>query len=497
MRGISKRFGATQALENVALDAHAGQVLALIGENGAGKSTLTKILSGAHAADAGEMRLLGRPFSPSGPSAARRAGVAIVYQELNLAPDLSVEDNIMLGMEMHRCGILKRSEQRRRVRQTLALLEHPDVTAERRVNTMSIGAQQLVEIARALVSSARVVVFDEPTSSLPRHDVQRLFEIIRRLKSQGMAIVYISHFLEEIREIADRYIVLRDGKLAGEGPLAESSDEQIISQMVGRSVDTLFPEVPHEIGERVLEVQELSGKKLPWEVSFSLHRGEIFGLFGLVGAGRTETLRHLFGLDQASHGAVGVDGKRPPSNPKARIRHGLGFVSEDRKGEGLAQNMSIVDNLTLSHFAPYRTAGWLNLARRRHAAQRWMQRLRIKAASPEHPISSLSGGNQQKVAIARVLHQSADVLLLDEPTRGIDVGTKAEIYRLVGELAAAGKSVIFVSSYLPELLAVCDTLGVMARGRLLEVRPVSEWTENEVLATAIGTNDEQVEVNQA
>lgn len=493
MRGISKRFGATQALQDVALDAFAGQVVALIGENGAGKSTLMKVLSGAHAPDAGSMRLDDYPFQPSGPHDARRAGVAIVYQELNLAPDLSVEDNIMLGVEHQRLGFVRRREQRRKVREALELLGHPDLTPERSVGSLSIGAQQLVEIARALVAEARVVVFDEPTSSLPQQDVQRLFSIIRRLQSQGIAIIYISHFLEEIREVADKYVVLRDGQAAGAGKLVDSSDESIVSLMVGRSVDTLFPEVAHDLGEPVLEVSNLTGKptpagtRLPDGVSFEVHRGEIFGLFGLVGAGRTETLRQLFGLDRGAAGSVAINESPTAERPSARIRAGLGFVSEDRKAEGLAQNMSIVDNLTLSDLKPYATAGLLNLQRRRGAAKHWMTRLHVKARGPEQTIGHLSGGNQQKVAIARVLHQDAQILLLDEPTRGIDVGTKAEIYRLVGELASAGKTILFVSSYLPELVAVCDTIGVMSRGRLLQVRPVLDWTENEILSVAISS----------
>ena len=493
MRGICKRFGATQALRDVSLEAEAGQVLALIGENGAGKSTLMKVLSGAIAPDAGNMLLGGRPYRPSGPHEARQAGVAIVYQELNLAPELSVEDNVMLGIEDRRGGFVLRRRQRRRVQAVLEMLGHPDLTPQRLVGSLSIGAQQLVEIARALVAEAEVVVFDEPTSSLPRQDVERLFAVIRRLQSQGIAIIYISHFLEEIREIATRYVVLRDGQPAGSGELQDTSDEAIVGLMVGRSVDTLFPEVPHDLGEPVLEVHDLSGLRMPQGASFEVHRGEIFGLFGLVGAGRTETLRQLFGLDRQREGQILIHERRTAQHPAARIRAGMGFVSEDRKHEGLAQNMSLVDNLTLSFLRAYSRGGLLHLPRRREAAQRWMARFHVKAASCEQPISYLSGGNQQKVALARVLHQDAEILLLDEPTRGIDVGTKAEIYRLIGELAAAGKAIVFVSSYLPELMAVCDTIGVMARGRLVEVRPVMNWDESEILTVAVSSVNEVVE----
>jgi len=489
MEQIGKRFGATIALENVSLSIGAGETVALIGENGAGKSTLMKVLSGAHAPDTGQMRIGGAPFRPNRPLDARRAGVAMIYQELSLAPDLSVEDNIMLGQELRVAGLLRRRPQRARVASILKQLGHPDLEPKRMVRSLSIGAKQLVEIARALASDARVMIFDEPTSSLPKQDVDRLFAIIQQLQAQGMAIIYISHFLEEIRRVAHRFVVLRDGQPAGSGQLSDASDQQIVSLMAGRSVDTLFPVVEHRLHEKILEVTELAGKSSPRQVSFSLRKGEVFGLFGLVGAGRTETLRHLFGLERLRTGEVRLRGKRLGTRPSVCIRSGVGFVSEDRKLEGLAQALSIADNLTLSDLRPYSRGGLLRLGKRKIAVQRWMKRLRIKARGPEQTISHLSGGNQQKVAIARVLHQSAELLLLDEPTRGIDVGTKAEIYRLIGELAAEGKSIMFVSSYLPELMAICDTIGVMARGRLQEVRAKSDWNEQDVLAVAIASDD--------
>ncbi len=488
MDKIAKRFGATQALRNVTLEAYGGETLALIGENGAGKSTLMKVLAGAHAPDSGTLQLNGRPFQPTRPLDARRAGVAMIYQELNLARDLSIEDNIMLGCERSRFGLVRSREQREKVRGALAMLGHADLSPQRRVGSLSIGVQQVVEIARALVSEARVMIFDEPTSSLSRHDAQHLFSIIKRLQAQGMAIIYISHFLEEIREIATRYVVLRDGETAGTGSLAGATDEQIVSLMIGRSVENLFPTVHHTLGESAIKVDRLQGSKMPIDVSFELRRGEILGLFGLIGAGRTETLRCLFGLDRAKRGQVqlmSVNSRFPRSSPKARIAAGFGLVSEDRKGEGLAQKLSIADNLSLSAIKRYSYGGLLRLKKRRTEVAKWMKRFSIKAHSPEQTIGQLSGGNQQKVAIARVLHQNASILLLDEPTRGIDVGTKAEIYRLIGELAAEGKSIIFVSSYLPELLAVCDTVGVMSRGKLREVRRATAWTESEVLSVAI------------
>ncbi len=486
MQAISKRFGATQALANVALQVDGGEVLALIGENGAGKSTLMKILSGAEQPDAGQVVLDGQPYAPRGPHDARLAGVAMIYQELNLAPHLSIEDNIMLGSERHAGGWIRRQQQRQEVRSALALLGHAELPPQTPVASLSVGMQQLVEIARALVGQPKVVVFDEPTSSLTQADASHLFDVIRRLKAAGLGIIYISHFLEEVRAIGDRYTVLRDGTLAGSGRLADVSEEQIVALMVGRSVQDLFPRVPHEPGEVVLDVSQLSGERFPRDVSLEVRRGEILGISGLVGAGRTEFLRALFGLDPVCSGQVRVAGHAPGLTPRGMIAAGLGLVSEDRKGEGLAQDRSIADNLTLSWLTPYSTLGWLNLARRQQAVWQSMAALNIKAASPNQSVRQLSGGNQQKVAIARVLHQQADVILLDEPTRGIDVGTKAEIYRLMGEAASEGKAVIFVSSYLPELMAVCDRIGVMARGRLRDLRPVADWTAEGIMSCALG-----------
>lgn len=489
MSEITKRFGATHALRGVSLEVRAGEVLALIGENGAGKSTLMKILSGAYQPDSGAMSLAGRAYAPDDPQGARTAGIAMIYQELNLAQDLSVEDNIMLGREERRFGLLDRRTQRRRVRSALDLLGHPELDPTTLVGRLSMGAQQLVEIARALVFDAKVIVFDEPTSSLTRQDVDHLFAVIERLKASGRGVVYISHFLEEIRRVCDRYTVLRDGQIAGSGNLAEARETDIVSMMVGRSVAELFPTVPHNPGEVVLSLQGLTGERQPQDVSFDLRRGEILGISGLVGAGRTELLRCLFALDPVRRGTVRMADFDVPHDPRSRICAGLGLVSEDRKGEGLAQTRSINDNITYSRLAPYARCGWLNLRLRREAARQWMSRLQVKARSTEQTVQELSGGNQQKVALGRVLHQEALVLLLDEPTRGIDVGTKAEIYRLMGQLAAEGKAIIFVSSYFTELLAVCDRVGVMSRGRLREIRDSGEWTEESILRCALGSEE--------
>lgn len=490
MSRISKRFGATRALQSVDLQLFSGEVLALIGENGAGKSTLLKVLSGAHRADEGEMRLNGSTYAPSGdPHQARLAGVAMIYQELNLAPHLSVEDNIWLGQSCLPMGLLLRGRQRQRVRQALAEVGLADLSPTATVGDLSVAKQQLIEVARALVSKARIILFDEPTSSLPQADVRRLFEIMCRLRNNGLGIIYISHFLEEVREIADRYAVLRDGQQVGSGKISEITDPQIISLMVGRDVDELYPAVEHTPGEVVLSVEGLTGRESPVAVDLQLRRGEILGIAGLVGAGRTELLRCLMGLDSLQGGAVKVMGRSVPQRIGNRRRAGLGMLSEDRKSEGLALDLSIIENITLGSQANYSHYGFLNLKQLNHSAVSHMRQMQVKASSPQQATGELSGGNQQKVALARILHQGADILLLDEPTKGIDVGTKAQIYSWMGEAAASGKTILFVSSYLPELLAVCDRIAVMARGRLVEVRDAGQWTDHDIMRVAVATQE--------
>jgi ribose transport system ATP-binding protein len=487
MSGISKAFGPTQALRQVEFEVRAGEVHALVGENGAGKSTLMKVLAGAVRLDAGRMVLEGRPYAPRGPGDARAAGVAMIYQELSLVPDLSVEENILLGLEPTRLGFVRRREMRRRAAEALALLEHPDIRPSARVGRLSVGAQQLVEVARALASRARLVVMDEPTSSLSLSDTAVLFGVVRRLRQAGVGLVYISHVLEEVRAIGDRFTVLRDGRTVGTGPVAGTPAAAIIRLMVGRDLVDMYTRVPHEVGDVVLDLASLRGRPLPRGASLDLRRGEVLGVAGLVGAGRTELLRAVFGLDPVAGGRVRVRGVTTTHAPPRRLAAlGVGYLSEDRKGEGLAADLTVGDNLTLGRLAPYRTLGLLRRRRLAEAARGWIERLGIRTHGPDQPIAALSGGNQQKVALARLLHQEADVLLLDEPTRGIDVGAKADLYALIGRLAAQGKAVLWVSSYLPELLGVCDTLAVMHRGRLSPKRPVDEWTPEAVMAVATG-----------
>ena len=481
MEGVRKTFGATKALSGVDLAVSGGEVVALVGENGAGKSTLMKVLSGAHQPDEGRMWLDGKPYAPRNPLDARRSGVAMIYQELSLAPDLSVMENILLGMEPTSGPVVKWAEVRERAGAALAQLGRSDIPLDIPVSNLSIASQQMVEIARAVAIGCRVLVLDEPTSSLTRPDIRHLFELVKRLRSQGLAIVYISHFLEEVKEISDRFTVLRDGKSVGGGVTRDATPEQIIAMMVGRDVDDLYPRSPRSPGEVVLEADNLAGRGKPRSATLQLRRGEVMGVAGLIGAGRTELLRSLFGLQPVKDGKVRVAQFSGNAKPRERWRQGMGMVSEDRKLEGLALNLSIADNLTLSKLNFF-----VSPAEQRRASNNWIGKLAVRCRAPQQSVGALSGGNQQKVAIARLLHHDVDVLLLDEPTRGIDVGSKAQIYRIIDELACAGKAVLMVSSYLPELLGVCDRIAVMCRGVLGPARPVGEVDEHQIMQEATG-----------
>jgi ribose transport system ATP-binding protein len=355
------------------------------------------------------------------------------------------------------------------------------------VNSRSIAEQQIVEIARALIGQTKVVIMDEPTSSLTQADTENLFAIIGRLRQRGVSIIYISHFLEECQRIADRFTVLRDGESVATGDMAKADLPQIIQWMVGRPIGEIYPRFPHHRGKPVLEWRALAGRSKPQAASLTLHEGEILGIAGLVGAGRTESLRACFGLECIRSGVVLVrSSEATHRRPGQRLAGGVGLLSENRKAEGLMLNRSLADNLTLTRYGPLSRFGFIQNSRQRQATREWMDRLDVRAQDPGQSVSELSGGNQQKVALGRLLHHQASVFLLDEPTRGIDVGSKAQIYKLMGQLAAQGKAIIFVSSYLPELLGVCDTIGVMCRGVLSEVRLADQWTEHRIMAAAIG-----------
>ena len=482
MQGVKKRFGATLALDGVDLHVSSGEVLALVGENGAGKSTLMKVLSGAHAPDEGQMTLDGKPYAPRGPLEARKRGVAMIYQELSLAPDLSVAENILLGVEPNQAGFLNLGAMQKSAREALGQVGLGHVAPSTVVARLSVAERQLVEIARAIALNSRVLVFDEPTSSLTQSDIVRLFALVKRLRAQGQAIIYISHFLEEVRELSDRFTILRDGKSVAEGATSGVSNADIIAQMVGRDVADLYPRSHREAGEVVLDISHLAGAVRPQNASLQVRRGEVVGVAGLVGAGRTEFLRSIFGLDSVKNGSIQIGQFSGRAKPAQRWNQGLGLVSEDRKIEGLALELSIAENLTMT-----RMPAIFSPQKRDQNARGWADRLFVKRRDVTQNIGDLSGGNQQKVAIARLLYHGCDVLLLDEPTRGIDVGSKAEIYRVIDQLALEGRAILMVSSYLPELLGVCDRIAVMCRGVLGPAHPVSEVTEHSIMLEATGT----------
>jgi len=491
MRGVCKRFGATVALDDVSLTVAPGDVHALVGENGAGKSTLMKVLSGAHAADRGSMTLDGRPFRPRNPLHARRGGVAMIYQELSLAPHLTVEENISLGMEPTSWGLMRWGQVRRKAVEALRNFEHPEIRPDVPVQHLSVGAQQLVEIARALAVGCRVLVLDEPTSSLGQRDVERLFELIGVLKRQGKSVIYISHVIEEVQQVADRVTVLRDGRVVGTRQVADVTADEIVAMMVGRTVQELYPRSARSPGEVVMDVRDLAGETKPDSVSLSLRRGEVLGVAGLVGAGRTEFLRALFGLAPIRRGEVRVGVYSGWASPQRRWSQGVGLLSEDRKDEGLAVSLTVADNVTLSKLKGFGPLGLVLPSRQEAATRRWIERLDIRCRGPAQKALDLSGGNQQKVAVARMLQHDVDVLLLDEPTRGIDVAAKATIYRLIDELAGGGygtepKAILMVSSYLPELMGICDRIAVMCRGRLGEAHAVGDVTAHQLMLEATG-----------
>jgi ribose transport system ATP-binding protein len=486
LEAITKRFGATAALEGVDLEARAGEIHALVGENGAGKSTLLRILAGELAPDAGRIELAGRAFAPRSSAEARAAGVALIHQELCLAPHLSVEANLVLGVEPRRGPFLDRAALRARARAALHELGAEHLPLERPVRELASAERQQVEIARALALDARVLVLDEPTSSLARAECERLFALLQRLRARGRAIVYVSHALEEVERLADRVTVLRDGRRVLTAPAGELDAARLVSAMVGREVGDLYPRSPRRPGEVLLSLAALSGAALPVEASLELRRGEVLGIAGLVGAGRTECLRAIFGLDPVRRGELRVAGTLGPACPDQRWRAGVGFVSEDRAREGLALGLSVAENLCLADLRRSARAGVLAPGALGRAARPWIERLGIRAPGPAAPVARLSGGNQQKVALARLLHAEVDLFLLDEPTRGIDVGAKAALYRRIDELAVAGKAVLFVSSYLPELLGIADRIAVMRAGRLGAARPASECSEESILREATG-----------
>jgi ribose transport system ATP-binding protein len=468
MRGISKAFGAIKALSGVDLDIFAGEIHALMGENGAGKSTLMKILSGAHKASAGEIRVSGQPVLIDGPMAAKRLGISIIYQELALAPNLTVAENMLLGQEIVRSGFLDRRAMKKACGEILQDLG-ADFDASTRVANLSLAQRQQVEIARALISNCRVLVMDEPTTSLSSRECERLFTIIRKLRSQGMAIVYISHRMNEIYDLSDRVTVLRDGSCVGCIGRAELSEEVLVRMMVGRDLSSFYQkdrQTGYKSGPLLLSVSNIGDGRKVRGASFDLHEGEILGLAGIVGAGRTELARLIYGADRKESGSITLNAKPiETGQPIDAIGAGIVYLTEDRKQQGLFLDMSVLANINIGAISrDAGSFGVLNAASARKRTEKAIADMKIAVAGPDISVGTLSGGNQQKVLLARLLQTQPKVLILDEPTRGVDIGAKSEIYRIIETLAAQGTGIVVISSELPELIGICDRILVMREG---------------------------------
>jgi rhamnose transport system ATP-binding protein len=481
---ISKSFGGVHALQDVHFEIFAGEVHAILGENGAGKSTLIKILTGVHPPDEGEMFFEGHPVRFAGTREAQEHGIAAIYQEPSLFPDLDVAENILVGRQpARRLGI----DWKRMYREAGALLRRLGVSIDPRTKArdLSVAQQQLVEIARALSINARVLIMDEPTSSLTLGEVEELFAIVRQLREAGTAIVFISHRLEELFALADRVTILRDGTYVDTRDMSDVTTEDLIRMMVGRTLGELFPKQAVEAGEVVLEVEGLAREGSFSGVSFQLRRGEILGMSGLIGAGRTNVARAIFGTEPASAGTIKLDGKVVTINsPDTAMALGIGYVPEDRKEHGLVLKMSIASNITLPVLSHFASLGWLNETQEMQAAKEASKQLEVKMARVEQNAGELSGGNQQKVVLAKWLGTHPKVLILDEPTRGIDVGTKAAVHGLMSGLAAQGMAILMISSELPEVLGMSDRILVMHEGRLTGQFTRAEATQEKLMAAA-------------
>ena len=495
LQGIYKAFPGVQALAGVSLDLMPGEVHALVGENGAGKSTLIKIAAGVYMPDAGEIRFKGRPVRLQGPRHAMALGIAVIHQEAHLFPTLSVLENLFMGFQPQRgpLGWLDWSAMTHRARgilQTLGIALPLDIPA----GELSPAQQQLLQIARALLQDARVLIMDEPTSSLSQKEVEILFDIVRRLQAQGMGILYITHRLEEVFALAHRVTVLRDGHLVGTYPVTAVTPATLIAHMVGRELTQLFPHTPHPPGEPLLRVHNLGRRGLFEGISFEVRAGEIVGVFGLVGAGRSEMAQSIFGILPPDTGWIEVNGQRwVPRAPWEAIAAGIFYLPEDRHRQGIVAPMSVRANLTLAVLRRLSRFGFIDRQTEDALVRSYQQRLRIQAASIEQPIGTLSGGNQQKVMVARGLACRPSVLIMDEPTRGIDVGAKVEVHQLMDELATQGIGILMISSELPEILGMSDRVLVMRAGRLVGELSRSEVTQERVMALAMGVSLEEGE----
>ncbi|ACI18440.1 sugar ABC transporter ATP-binding protein [Dictyoglomus thermophilum] len=489
MENINKSFPGVQALKDAYFELNRGEVHALVGENGAGKSTLMKILVGAYRKDSGRIIYKGKEVDIPNPRVAQEMGISMVFQELNLMPHLTVAQNIFIGREPKRKNIpifLDDNEINKRTKELLDML-HLKVEPNVKVSNLSVGKQQMVEIAKALSFNSEVIIFDEPTAALSEAETEELFNVIRKLKSQGIGIIYISHRLEELKEIADRVTVMRDGQYIATDYMKNLTIEKIISMMVGREIyETLREREVDENAEVVLEVRNLKRGKVFKDISFSLRKGEILGFAGLIGAGRTEVARAIFGADPIDSGEIYVKGKRVSiKNPWDAINHRIAYLSEDRKRYGLMPDLDVKSNIILPSMRDFlRALGFVDDKKAESVSNEYVKRLKIRTPSVKQKVKNLSGGNQQKVVVAKWLLKNCDILIFDEPTRGIDVGAKNEIYKLLNELIAEGKSIIMISSELPEILRMSHRIVVMCEGRITGILDANEATEEKILKYA-------------
>ncbi|MBL8134403.1 MAG: sugar ABC transporter ATP-binding protein [Anaerolineae bacterium] len=487
LTAVSKSFPGVRALQDVHFDMVPGEVHALLGENGAGKSTLIKIISGVYKPDGGEMRLDGKLVAFSNPREAQAGGIATIYQELSLYPELTVAENIFMGHAPRRqvgpVKVVNWSEMTVRAKEILASLNIHDLDVRRKVGSLSVGNRQRVEIAKALSINARILIMDEPTAALTEADVIRLFEIVRLLRQRGVAIIYISHRLGEVFELADRVTVLRDGQYVGTNEVKDVTPDHLISMMVGRTIDNLFPKLDTTVGAPVLEVRNLWNKPLCRDVSFQVRAGEIVGLAGLVGSGRSELAQTIFGFTPAQSGEIILNGQTiRVRNPGDAMKHGIAYVPEDRGTQGLIREMRIRENVSLAVLKTLTRTGFINSPAERDLAAHAIEQLGIRAYSPEQLVSKLSGGNQQKVVVSKWLASKPKVLIMDEPTRGVDVGAKAEIHRLISELASQGLAILMISSELPEVLGMSDRVLVMREGRIVAEFARKDATQENVVS---------------
>ncbi len=485
-RDIGKTY-VQPVLGGVELELRAGEVLALTGENGAGKSTLSKIFCGLEQPTTGSLSFLGQPYAPASRREAERLGVRMVLQELNLLPTLTVAENLFLDNLPSRAGWISRGRLREMAREAMARVGLEAIDPDTPVAALGVGHQQMVEIARNLIGECRVLVLDEPTAMLTAREVDLLFEQIQRLRDAGVAIVYISHRLEELAKVAQRVAVLRDGQLVSVEPIDRYSSDELVTLMVGREVGEAIDLGERQIGAPLLQIKNLSRRGKVDDVSFSVRAGEIYGISGLIGAGRTELLRLIYGADRADSGEVAIGNPPVPvqvRSPAEAVRNGIALITEDRKGEGLLLGQPIAANLALGNMPAVSKHGVMRPAAEQALAQRQIDAMRIRCNGAHQAVVELSGGNQQKVVIGRWLERDCQVLLFDEPTRGIDVGAKFEIYGLLGELARQGKALVVVSSDLRELMLICDRIGVLSAGRLIETFDRDDWTQDRLLAAA-------------